>query len=1005
MKYDLRKKYLYIGLIILLGACSNGPNNSVYQELRSNFKTPTASSHPGVYWYFMDGNMSKKEMTKDLESMKAAGISHLIFLEVNVGIPRGEVNFMSEKWLDLFEHAESVARRLDIAITLGVGPGWTGSGGPWVEGESSMQHLVASETKVDGPVEFKAKLEVPPPHKPFFGESWFTEDLKSRWNTYYQDVRVLAYPTPTYNKKVHLLDEKSLVYRSPYTSDTTTRPHLPAPSSKQFKGLDKASIIDISDHLNKEGILEWSVPKGKWMILRFVSRNNGNVTRPAPLPGVGFEADKFDSTALKNHLDNFLGKIFEKIEPLNTQGKGGLKMLHMDSWEMGAQNWTQDFREEFEKRRGYDPLPYLPVYNGEIVGSLEESERFLWDLRMTSQDLIFDEHVKFIKKYAQKRGLGLSIEPYDMNPTSDLALGSFADVPMAEFWTNRFNSSFSVNEATSIAHVQGKKVVQAEAFTSDQEEKMLHHPASIKNQGDWAFSLGVNRLFYHTFVHKSLGDTLKPGMTMGPYGVHWDRGQTWWPMVADYHTYIARNSYMMQQGTNIADILYLTPEGVPHVFLPPPSAVTGTDRLPDRKGFDFDACYPATLIEDASVKDGSIVFPGGASYQVLVLPLRETMSIQLLTKIEQLLRDGATVIGSPPTRSPSLSGYPDVDHKIKQKAKDLWGSDADTSKKNMVEVGKGRLVFGGELLERDGESLYPGYPEVASILGNEGMIADFSTSAEIRYGHKKVGDIDLYFVSNKTDDPIKTEATFRVHDKVPELWNPQNGNTYVLPEYESNAKSTTIPLKFEPHQSYFIVFGSGASNGIRNQNFPELIKQREIGGPWSVSFDTSWGGPATAMFDSLIDWSTSANDQIKYYSGIASYKKEFSLPSDFEKGENKQIRLNLGDVKNIARISINGNEVGVVWSEPWEIEITDEVREGINKIEIDVANLWANRLIGDQQFKDDGIDNGQWPEWLIAGGQRPSGRYTFVTYPYFEKKSPLQSSGLLGPVTIENQAL
>lgn len=1005
MKCDLTNKYLYIGLIILLGACSKVPDNSAYQELRSNFQTPPASSHPGVYWYFMDGNMSKREMTKDLESMKAQGISHLVFLEVNVGIPRGEVDFMSEKWLDLFEHAESVARRLGIAITLGVGPGWTGSGGPWVEGEASMQHLVASETKVDGPAEFKAKLDLPPPRKPFFGEGWFTKDLKYRWNQYYQDVKVLAYPTPVSGKKIHLVDEKSLVYRSPYTSDTTTRAHLPAPASTQVEGIDKARIIDISDHLNKEGILEWSVPNGEWTILRFVSRNNGNVTRPAPLPGVGFEADKFDSTALKNHLDNFLGKILEKIEPLNTHGKGGLKMLHMDSWEMGAQNWTQDFREEFEKRRGYDPLPYFPVYNGEIVGSLEESERFLWDLRMTSQDLIMDEHVKFIKKYAQKRGLGLSIEPYDMNPTSDLVLGSNADVPMAEFWTNQFNSSFSVNEATSIAHVQGKPVVQAEAFTSSAEEKLLHHPASVKNQGDWAFSLGVNRFFYHTFVHKSLGDTLKPGMTMGPYGVHWDRGQTWWPMVSDYHTYISRNSYMMQQGVNIADILYLTPEGVPQVFVPPPSAVTGSERLPDRKGFDFDACYPAMLMESAAVEDGKIVFPGGASYEVLVLPLWETMTLDLLRNIEKLLKEGATVIGSPPVRSPSLSGFPEVDHKIKEKAEDLWGSDADTSKINTTEVGKGRLVFGGDLLQRDGKSLYPGYNEVASILRDKGIVTDFSTSADIRYGHKKLDNIDLYFVSNSTDDFINTEATFRVTNSIPELWNPQNGNIYSLPDFETNRKSTIIPLQFEPHQSYFIVFKNGPSDDLRTKNFPELIKQKKVDGPWHITFDTSWGGPVATTFDSLVDWSTSANNHIKYYSGIASYKKEFRLPPDFEKRENKEIRLSLGDVKNIARISINGNEVGVVWSEPWEIRITDHVREGMNEITIDVANLWANRLIGDQQFEDDGIEDGQWPEWLIAGKKRPSGRYTFITYPYFEKTSPLQPSGLLGPVMIKYNAL
>ena len=247
-------------------------------------------------------------------------------------------------------------------------------------------------------------------------------------------------------------------------------------------------------------------------------------------------------------------------------------MLHMDSWEMGSQNWTPRLRQEFIKRRGYDPFPFYPVYAGHIVESREVSERFLWDLRLTSQELILDYHAGQVKKYSHRHGLGLSIEPYDMNPTADLELGAVADVPMCEFWSKDygFNTSFSCIEATSIAHVNGISLVPAEAFTAGENEGWKQYPGSMKAQGDWAFAAGINRFFFHTFQHQLPGDQWKPGITMGPYGVHWDRGQTWWPMAEGYHRYITRCQFILQQGRTVADILYLTPEGAPHTRSGPP---------------------------------------------------------------------------------------------------------------------------------------------------------------------------------------------------------------------------------------------------------------------------------------------------------------------------------------------------------------------------------------------------------------------------------------------------
>jgi hypothetical protein len=438
-------------------------------------------------------------------------------------------------------------------------------------------------------------------------------DLKKQWLDFYKDVAVLAYPTPTTTTTIADIDEKAIYYRAPYTSQPGVKPHLPTqaeyPALPKGAAIDKDKIIDLTSRLQADGTLEWEVPGGEWTIARFGARNNGAITRPAPMPGLGFEADKFSTAPMAHHMEEYVGKLLQHVGELKSDGPGGLKALHIDSWEMGAQNWTPALREEFQKRRGYDPQPFYPVYAGQVVDSLEVSERFLWDLRLTGQELILEYHAQFVKDYAHERGLKLSIEPYDMNPTADMELGAMADIPMCEFWSKGFgfNSAFSCLEAVSVANVMGAPVVQAEAFTGDPDEAWKQYPASMKNQGDWAFAAGINRFFYHTFQHQPLAPGLKPGMTMGPYGVHWDRNQTFWPMVEAYHRYVARCQHVLQQGRTVADILYLTPEGAPHVFTPPASAMAGDDVLPDRKGYNFDGCPPGQIF-NASVADGRVVW-------------------------------------------------------------------------------------------------------------------------------------------------------------------------------------------------------------------------------------------------------------------------------------------------------------------------------------------------------------------------------------------------------------
>lgn len=931
-----------------------------------SFLHPPDSVRPGVYWYFMDGNMSGQGMTEDLESMKRAGIGNVLFLEVNVGVPRGPVDYLGAEWQALFTHAVRECERLGIRMTLGIGPGWSGSGGPWVAGAESMQHLVSSTVQVSGPGKTLVKLPLPLPKPPYFGEGSFTPELKKRWEAYYKDVAVLAFPTPVGRGTIPHIDEKALYYREPFSSKEGVKPFLPSYDSypdTASADIPRDRVLDLTGKLRPDGTLDWVVPAGDWTIMRFGSRNNGAVTRPAPMQGLGFEADKFDTTAIDHHLSVYMGKILENNAP-GSATTGGLKMLHMDSWEMGAQNWTAHFRQEFIKRRGYDPLPFYPVYAGRIVGSREISERFLWDLRQTSQELVLAYHAGHVKAYAHAHGMGLSIEPYDMNPTADLELGSVADIPMGEFWSKGYgyNTSFSIIEAASLAHIEGVPVVQAESFTADGSEAWKQYPGSMKDQGDWALAAGINRFFYHTFAHKPQADSLRPGMNMGPYGVHWDRMQTWWPMADAYHRYIARCQFMLQQGRTVADVLYLTPEGAPQVFQPPASALDGDAFIPDRRGYNFDGCPPG-LLYLAGVDHHQIVFPGGARYRLLVLPAVQTMTPRLLEKIKSLVAAGAIVVGTPPKKSPGLSGYPKCDQTVRDMASELWA--------------KGKIIS-----DSASGALYPNYEQTAAMLRKMGIPEDFTASASLRYTHRILKDEDIYFVANRTGDVVKAVCAFNTAIGAPQLWDPLTGETRPLPEFSVSDGRTNLSLRFDAYQSFFVVFLKGVTARTQGKNFPEVTTLSTFAGPWAVSFDTAWGGPAQTQFDSLSDWTTNTANGIRYYSGTAVYSKTFDMPAPANDKNGSRLYLDLGRVKDIAHVRLNGQDLGVVWTAPWKVDITDYVKAGANKVDISVANRWPNRLIGDDQ---------------PSAGKR----FTSTSYDPYDKDSKLLPSGLLGPVTIE----
>ena len=787
-------KAFSIIVVFVLSISIIGCTTQAGDTLNEEFKSPPESSKPGVYWYFMDGNLSRGEMTKDLESMKEVGIGNLIFLEVGIGVPRGPVDFMSEEWQDLYVHAVREAERLGIKILLGAGPGWCGSGGPWVKPEESMKHLVFSETEIEGNKEVNIELPIP-------------EQRSTTWHRmkdpYYEDVAVYAIPDSAV-PVIADINEKALYERDPYSSKPNVKPYLPSLANydepEKSKILEHSEIVNVTEYLQENGHLVWEAPKGKWTIIRMGKRVTGASTRPSPEPVIGLESDKLNARAFENHLKNFADILLEKTAPRKKDA--GWTGFHIDSWESGAQNWTDDLVNEFKNRRRYDPEPYFLAYTGRAVKSVEITERFLWDLRLTCQELLLENHAEFARDYAHKNGLELTIEPYDMNPAGDLDLGAVADVIMAEFWSKRFgfNTSYAVLQATSISHITGQPIVGAEVFTSNNNEAWQEYPWSMKDQSDWALAHGINRFVYHTFAHKPLGDEYRPGMTMGPYGVHWDRGQTWWPMVDAYHKYISRCSHMMQQGQAVADILYLTPEGAPMVFTPPADALEDNGAIPDKKEYGFDGCSPKMLMERATVEKGKIVFPGASSYEIMVLPNFETMTPELLKTIIALVEKGAKIIGTPPVKSPGLMDYPHCDNEVEKLAKKLWGSLNTPDDKSEVKYGKGSIYWGGELHNLSSDELYPSFKNTLEILYELNIAADFkSGNNTIRFGHRKTDDKDIYFIANRTNDFQKTACTFRSIGE-PELWIGTTGETRKIVNYSVKNGLTTIPMEFFPNE-------------------------------------------------------------------------------------------------------------------------------------------------------------------------------------------------------------
>ncbi len=641
-----------------------------------DFRTPPSSAKPGVYWFFMDANLTKSGMAADLEAMNSAGLGRALFFEAALGGPQGDVPYMSPEWLEHWRFAAEKANELGVDLSMSVGPGWCGAGGPWIKPENTMQHLRASFTQVEGGQSVETSLEVPTPRDPYFGQGTLGPSYDD-WRNFYRDVAVLAFPTPKEDRKLPDWEEKALFYRPPYSSMPGVKPYLLSCADDEDTVATLAdsvvaydSIIDITDKMDADGVLRWDAPEGNWTIARLGRRITGQTTRPAPQAALGLESDKFEKSGIEKHFESFNSKLIDI---------GRFTTLHHDSWEMSSQNWSEHFREMFIEKRGYDPLRWTPAMFGIPVESVEQTERFLWDLRRTAQELVYENNVVRMKELAAERGLNFSTEVYDLNPAGDLYLFRAADIPMCEFWAKGygFETSFSVVEATSTAHTTGKKIVGAESFTT-MDDRWRQHPGIMKRQADWAFCAGVNSLIFHRMCAQPGEDA--PGFSLGPHGTHFDRTETWFPLVGDFCQFVARSQALLQRGTSSADVLYLDREGAPQVFVAPSTAFM-PGEFQDKREYNFDGCCPQVLIDTARAENGKIVFPDGATYSLLVLPNVSEMTIELATKLQELIKAGVPVIGAIPEKTPTLVDYPAADAQLAQIARSVREADADAATK------------------------------------------------------------------------------------------------------------------------------------------------------------------------------------------------------------------------------------------------------------------------------------------------------------------------------------
>jgi hypothetical protein len=731
--------------------------------------------------------------------------------------------------------------------------------------------------------------------------------------------------------------------------------------------IKESRVIDLTSKMRPDGTLDWTPPAGNWVVLRFGYSLLGITNHPATAEATGLEVDKLNRGYVKNYMTNYLDS-YKQAVGADSMGKHGIEYVITDSWEAGAQNWTDDMIAEFKKRRGYDPVPWMPVLTGQVVKSAADSDRFLWDFRKTIADLTADEHYGQVEVSLKERGMGHYGESHESERAliaDGMEVKKLDDIPMGAMWTqvpgvNKVQYDFNADdrESASVAHIYGQNVAAAESMTAG-AAPWAWSPATLKPTADQELLNGINRFVIHESAHQPLVDKA-PGLTLGPFGQWFNRNETWAQEAGPWISYIARSSYMLQQGHFAADLLYFYGEdsNLTAIFH------TTAPNIPAGHGFDY--INADGLIHALNVSDGHITTRSGMNYRVLALDAyAEHMSLPVLRAIHKLVEEGAVVAGHKPVDDPSLADNQAEFHRLND---ELFGDGT-----GVHHVGKGTVYAGQEL---------------ADVFQALKVDPDFDYTkpeqdTQILFAHRKLADGDIYFVDNRNDRYETVDTSFRVNGKAPELWHAETGKSERV-SYKIADGHTTVPLHLEPWGTVFVVFRKPTSTpslALPSKRETDLVT---MDGPWEVSLQAGRGAPPSITLDKLMSWSDSMNQGVKYFSGTGAYTKTIQAPADWFH-QNSHLWIDLGDVKNLADVTVNGKDLGIVWHTPYRVDATSALKPGANQVTIKVTNAWVNRLIGDQQ-----------PDATT--------KYTFTDVKPYKADSPLQTSGLIGPVKISSVA-
>lgn len=1048
----IRKLLLTLAALAALAACSNHGRGITAQQLEQGFAATPDSIKTSVYWYWISNHISEQGVVKDLESMKQIGIDRAFI--GNIGLDdaesgEGKVKFYSEEWWRVMHAALKRASELGIEIGIFNCPGWSQSGGPWVKPSQAMRYLASVSVALNGGRHVDMTLPRP-----------------AQTTDYYEDVRLMAYPAPQgqtlrieggsgrtsvefsaaepftarslrlymdqrpvdcpavleaagddgifrtlaefpvtrFNPALHVgFDPYApivisipattaarfrLVLKNPtpgcgireaqlsslpvverYPEKTLAKMYqTPLPYWHEYMWreqpatddpsltVDPAKVIDISDKLSGDR-LAWDAPAGEWIVLRTGMLPTGVTNSPARPEARGLETDKMSREHVEAHFEAFLGEIHRRIP---AKDRTCWKVVVEDSYETGGQNFTDGFLEQFRERYGYDPAPFLPVYSGVVVGSEEISDRFLWDMRRMVADKVAYDYVGGLREVSHKYGLTTWLENYGHwgFPGEFLQYGGQSDEIGGEFWSEGSLGDIENRAASSCGHIYGKTKISAESFTAG-GGGFHRYPAMMKQRGDRFFTEGINNTLLHLYISQPYEDR-EPGVN-ATFGNEFNRKNTWFPHLDLFIGYLKRVNFMLQQGLNVADAAYFIGEDTPKM--------TGVTDPALPKGYQFDYINAEVIEKRLTVRDGLLTLPHGTQYRILVLPKLETMRPELLRRIAGLIEEGAVVLGSAPRRSPSYQNYPAADKEVNKLADELWSQVDSTTR--YARIGRGMLIEGLDMEQ---------------ALRLIGCAPDCRTEAAdpILYNHRSVNGMEIYFVSNQSADPVEVSPVFRVKGLQPEAWNAIDGTMRLLPAYTQTTTGTQVPLRLEGYESVFVVFRNPSQDTPAScelaANYPGYRDVQEMNGTWTITFDAAKRGPAEPIVtDKLFDLAQSADFNIRHYSGRVAYTTVFKLDS-VPRGE---LWLDLGRVAATAKVSVNGMPVGGVWTPPYRIDITRAVTRGENSVEIEVLTTWKNRLVGDLNL----------PE---------KERRTWVAYQPWTAAEPLQESGLLGSVHLQN---